>query len=156
MGGIARFERHEEIAALLDLEPDVHAGFLLRKKITSPSAEIVGPGFDGIDVAAGLGRREAGGPAVILLCSHGNARPFVGGFQPPQKLGGEHGMAIANNIDPYLHGLAGDPLDRKTAGVDDGVNVFDVDAATRQVADRRDSHVRCHGSVVLCRPVSPG
>jgi hypothetical protein len=64
-------------------------------------------------------------------------------------------MAVAEDIGPDVDLLADNALDWKTASIDDGVNVFDVDAMFRKVADGSDAGVGCHGSIVLCRPVDP-
>jgi len=65
------------------------------------------------------------------------------------------GMTVAKNVRPYLQRLAGNSLDRKSAGVDERVDVLDADATTGKVADGRDTHVRCGVWIVHCRPVSP-
>jgi len=70
-------------------------------------------------------------------------------FAPPQQLGREHGMAIAKNIGPDLHLLANGSLDRKTAAIDEGVDVLDVDAMSGKVADGPNAGIRCHGSIVV-------
>src|SRR4029077_13751888 len=119
-------------------------------EITPPSGKYVGPCLDGVDVPAGLMRGEARPPAVVVLQGHGHAEPLLGSFTPPQQLGGEHGMAIAKNIGPDIDLLADDSLDWKTASIDDGVNVFDVDAMFRKAADGPDAGFRCHGSIVPC------
>jgi hypothetical protein len=86
---------------------------------------------------------------------HGDAEPLVGSFAPPQELCCEHGMAVAEDIGPDVDLLADDALDWKTAAIDDGVNVFDVDAMLGKVTDGPDAGVSCHGSIALCRPVDP-
>ena len=48
-------------------------------------------------------------------------------------------MAVPENVCPHLYRLAGNSLDRKPAGIDERIDVFDVDAATGKVADRRDT-----------------
>jgi len=64
-------------------------------------------------------------------------------------------MAVAEDIGPDVDLLADDSFDWKTTSIDDGVNVFDVDAMFGKVADRPDAGVSCHGSMALCRPVDP-
>ena len=64
-------------------------------------------------------------------------------------------MAVAEDIGPDVDLLADDALDWKTASIDDGVNVFDVDAMLGKVTDGPDAGVSCHGSIALCRPVDP-
>jgi hypothetical protein len=64
-------------------------------------------------------------------------------------------MPVAEDIGPDVDLFADDSLDRKTTSIDDGVNVFDVDAMFRKVADRPNAGVGCHGSNGLCRPVDP-
>ena len=64
-------------------------------------------------------------------------------------------MTVPKDICPHLHRLAGNAFDRKPAGIDDRINVLDVDATTGKVADGGHTHVRCHVSIVHCRPVSP-
>jgi hypothetical protein len=86
---------------------------------------------------------------------HGNAEPFVGSFAPPQKLGREHDMPVAEDIGPDVDLFADDSLDRKTPSIDDGVNVFDVDAVFRKVADGPDAGAGCHDSLALAAPVDP-
>jgi hypothetical protein len=84
------------------------------------------------------------------LQGHGHAEPFLGSFAPPQQLGREYGMAIAKNIGPDLYFLADGSLDRKTAAIDEGINVLDVDAMSGKVADGPNAGIRCHGSIVVC------
>src|SRR5262249_23435701 len=74
---------------------------------------------------------------------------LVGCFAPPQQFGREHDMAVAEDIGPDLDLLADDALDWKTAAIDDGVNVFDVDAMLGKVTDGPDAGVGCHGSIAL-------
>ena len=64
-------------------------------------------------------------------------------------------MTVPEDIGPYLHCLASNSLDRKPAGVDERIDVLDVDATTGKVVDGGDAHVRCHVWIVHCRPVSP-
>jgi hypothetical protein len=59
-------------------------------------------------------------------------------------------MAIAKNIGPDLYCLADGSLDRKTAAIDEGINVLDVDAMSGKVADGPNAGIRCHGSIVVC------
>jgi hypothetical protein len=91
---------------------------------------------------------------------HRNAEPFVRTFAPPQELRCEHDVPVVEDIGPDIDLLADDSLDWKTASIDDGVNVFDVDAMFRKAADGPDAGFRCHGSIVLCllemRNNSPG
>ena len=62
-------------------------------------------------------------------------------------------MSIAENIGPDAHLLADGSLDRKTAATDEGVDVLDIDAMSRKVADGPDAGIRCHGSIVVCCPL---
>src|SRR5262245_28429216 len=153
--GRSELQLPEEPAALLDFQRDIHPGVALGQKITAPGRECVGPSLDGVDVTTDLGRREARRPAIVLLQRHGNAEPFVGAFAPPEQLGGEHGISIANDIGPDVYLLADHALDRETACIDDWINVLDVDALTGEVDDGPDAHVRCHGLIVLCRSAGP-
>jgi hypothetical protein len=61
-------------------------------------------------------------------------------------------MPIAKNVGPHLYFLADGALDRETPAIDEGINVLDVDAMSREVADGADADVRCHGSIVCCCP----
>src|SRR5215467_7480862 len=58
-------------------------------------------------------------------------------------------MPVAEDIGPDVDLFADDSLDRKTTSIDDGVNVFDVDAVFRKVVDGPDAGAGCHGSVAL-------
>ena len=62
-------------------------------------------------------------------------------------------MSIAKDIGPDLDLLADGPLDGKTASIDDGVHVFDVDAMSGEVTDGPDAGIRCHGAIVFCCPM---
>src|SRR5262249_49197395 len=111
----------------------------------------------GMEGGSRLGRREASRPAVVVAQHHRNAEPFVGAFAPPQKLGRQHDMPIAEDIGPDLDLFADDSLYRKTTSIDDGVNVFDVDAVFRKVVDGPDAGAGCHGSIALAAPLTrPG
>jgi hypothetical protein len=57
-------------------------------------------------------------------------------------------MPVAEDIGPDVNLLADDSLDWKTASIDDGVDVFDVDAMFRKVADGPNAGIGCHGSCV--------
>jgi hypothetical protein len=138
-----------------DLESQVHPRLSFRDKVTAPSRELVGPGFNGVHVSAGFRRRKICRPTVVWPRQHRNAGPFVGGFRPPQQLRGKDGMTVPKNVGPYLHRLACNSLDRKSADVDERIDILDVDATTGKVADGGDTHVRCHVWIVHCRPVSP-
>ena len=59
-------------------------------------------------------------------------------------------MPTAKNIGPDLYFLAYGSLDRKTAAIDEGINVLDVDAMSGKVADGPNAGIRCHGSIVVC------
>jgi hypothetical protein len=64
-------------------------------------------------------------------------------------------MPVAEDIGPDVDLFADDSLDRKTTSIDDGVNVFDVDAVFRKVLDGPDAG--CHGSIALAAlSTSPG
>jgi len=38
-------------------------------------------------------------------------------------------VPVAIDIGPYLHALADDPFDRKTAAIDQGINILDMESA---------------------------
>src|SRR5262249_50320703 len=136
---------------------DIQPGFAFSQEIAAPGGENVGPSFDGVDVTARRRRREVRRPPVILAQCHGRARPFVGSFAPPQQLGSEDGMPVANNVGPDIHLFADDSLDRETACIDGWVHVLDVNALPRKGSDGSDAHVGCHGSIVAGRPArTPG
>ena len=141
----------QEVTSLLDFEADVHARRALRQEIATPSGKYVGPSLDRVDIAAGFVRRKAPHPPVVVVQGHGNAEPFLP-FAPPQQLSREHDLAIAEDVGPNLHLLADGAFDRKTAAVDEGIDVLDIDAMSREIADGADAGVRCHGSIVCCCP----
>ncbi|HET9244685.1 MAG TPA: hypothetical protein VFO15_02670 [Xanthobacteraceae bacterium] len=58
-------------------------------------------------------------------------------------------MPVAEDIGPDVDLFADDSLDRKTTSIDDGVNVFDVDAVFRKVVDGPDAGAGCHGFIAL-------
>src|SRR5262249_44242601 len=142
----------QEVSSFLDFEPDIHARGALRQEIATPGGKYVRPSLDRVYIAAGLVRREPLSPAVVVVQSHGNAEPFLGFFPPPQQLSREHDMPIAKDVGPYLQLLADGALDRETPAVDEGINVLDVNAMSREIADGADAGVRCHGSIVCCCP----
>jgi hypothetical protein len=150
--GIFELHIRQQIAAFLDLEADIHAGFTFGQEIAPPTGEHIGPGLDHVNIPAGPVRGEARLPAVVLLQGHGDAEPFLGSVSPPQQVGREHGMSIAKDIGPDLDLLAEGPLNGKTASIDDGIHVFDVDAMSGEVADGADAGIRCHGSIVFFLP----
>ena len=57
----------EKFAAFLGLKRDILAGLALEQQCFAPGGELVGPGFDREQVAAGLGRGELAVPAVVAV-----------------------------------------------------------------------------------------
>ena len=126
----------EQQPTLAQFERNVLAGFPLDEETPSPGGVMIGPGLDGVDVSSGFGRREAAAPAVVLVKLHRDARPAAVALRPPQEFGGEHRLAVAENVRPDLDRLAGDALDRKAASIDCWEYVFDDDPAASQATDR--------------------
>ena len=107
--------------------------FSLSFEAAPPGGEFVGPGLDGIDIAAGL----LGGVKVpvqrSLPCkTHRRALPVAVAFAPPQQRRGDHVVAVAKEVGPHLDRLADDAFDRETAAVDQRIDVFNV----KRPADR--------------------
>ena len=142
---VPRLQERQQLAALLDLELDVHAGLPFGEKIATPSRKQVRPGFDSIDVPARGRRNEARRPTIVRVQPHGNARPFVGCLRFPQQLSRQHGVAITEDIRPHIHRLADNAFDCKTACIDKRVDILDVNVASGNLVDRLDSHIGCHG-----------
>ena len=65
----------QQCRSLERIEADILAGLLFQLEAVPPARKCVGPGFDGIFVPAGFGRREASNPAVVLERLHRRAPP---------------------------------------------------------------------------------
>ena len=63
--GIASVQLAEEFAAFLRLKREIKARLALEQQSLPPGSELVGPGFDRKQIAAGLRRRETAVPAVV-------------------------------------------------------------------------------------------
>ena len=103
----------------------------------APGGELVGPGFDRKQVAAGLRRRETAAPAVVAVEAHRLAPPVGLGFLPPQQLGGQLVVAFAQQIGPDFNGFAGNALDRIAAAVDARIDVLDQKSRPGRIARGR-------------------
>ena len=75
-------------------------------------------------------RSEGCGPAVVFAQLHRHAHPSVGAFRAPQQIRGKESMAIPENVGPHLDWLIDDPLHGKAPGVDEGIDIFDIDSTT--------------------------
>ena len=125
---VARHQLAEQLTALARLKRDILAGVVLEQEFLAPCRELVGPGFDGEQVAAGLRRREPAVPAVVAVEPHRLAPPLGRRSAPPQQRGRDDVVAFAKNIGPYFDGFAGDALDRIAAAVDARIDVLDAKA----------------------------
>ena len=114
------------------IEGDVGAGLLLQLETVSPGREFVGPGLDGIVIAARLVRHEASAPAVVAVLRHRRAAPFAVVLAPPDQRGGDDIMAVAVDVGPHFDAFAGDPLDGIAAAVDQRIDVLDMESASRR------------------------
>ena len=115
-------------APSMRIEGEVGAGFLLQFETMPPSGEFVGPGLDGIDVAAGLIRHERAAPAVVAVMDHRRAAPFPVLLAAPDHRTGDDVMAVAIDVGPDVDALAGDALHGKAAAVDQRKNIFDMES----------------------------
>ena len=103
---IASIQFAEKFAAFAGLKRDIKAGLALEQQCFAPGGELVGPGFDREQVAAGLGRGEAGRASGRCRRSRIGSRCHSRlGFLPPQQLGGELVVALAQQIGPHLDRL---------------------------------------------------
>ncbi len=119
----------QQAGALDRIEADVGAGLLLAREGMTPGGEFVGPGFDGIDILAGLRRNEGAGPSVIAVMDHRLAPPFPVLLGAPDQRGADHGVAVAVDVSPNLDPFAGDPLHGEAAAIDRRIDVFDQERA---------------------------
>ncbi len=111
------------------IEGEVGAGSLLELETVPPGGEFIGPGFDGIDVTAGLLGDERAAPAVVAVMSHRLAPPLPVALEPPYQRCVHDIVAVAIDVRPDIDTLADDPLDGKAAVVDARINVFNVKCA---------------------------
>jgi hypothetical protein len=125
----------QQTAAFFELERDVEAGLLLGEHVAAPGSEDISPSLDGVDVASRPRRHEAAAPAIVAVEMHRDAMPAVSVLGPPQQLGGEYRMPVPEDVCPHLERFSGDALHRKTSRVDRGIDVFDVDALSGEIAD---------------------
>ena len=119
----------QQARAFDGIEGEIGAGLLLQLEAVPPGGEFVGPGLDGIDIAAGLVGHERAAPAVVAVMGHRRAAPFAVLLAPPDQRRGNHIMAIAIDIRPDLDALADNALHGKAAAVDQRKNIFDMESA---------------------------
>ena len=106
-GVLLRAMRLGQQAGALDrIEGDVGTGSLLARDSVRPGGEFVGPGFDRIDIFAGLDGVNAAGPAVIAVMDHRLALPFAVLLLSPDQRGADHGVAVAIDVGPDLDPFA--------------------------------------------------
>src|SRR3954469_5366390 len=92
----------QEAGALDGIEADIGAAQLLARDRVGPGGEFVGPGFDRVDILAGLERGERAGPAIIAVMDHRLAPPFPVLLAAPDQRGADHGLAVAVDVGPDL------------------------------------------------------
>lgn len=119
----------QQARALDGIERDVAAAQLLAFDAVTPGGEFVGPGFDGIDILAGLDGCERAGPAVIAMMGHGLAPPVALLLAAPDQRGADPGVAVAVDVGPHLDPVARDPLHGKAAAIDQRIDIFDEESA---------------------------
>ena len=104
--------------ALERIEADVGAGLLLELEPVPPGCEFVGPGFDGIHIAAGLGRARTSRPSGRCRAGSSARAAIRGRARAPDQCGGNDIMAVAVDVSPDLDALADDALHRVAPAVD--------------------------------------
>jgi hypothetical protein len=136
---IASVEFVQQFAALLGLESEIKTRLALEQQLFAPCSVLIGPGFDGEQVAAGLGRREASMPPIVARQPHRRTPPIGLGLLSPQQLRGQLIVALAEQIRPYFNGFADNALDWITAAVDARIDVLDQKPRSGRIAR---SHLR--------------
>ena len=136
----------EQAGALDGIDLLVGACLLLEFKSMTPGGELVSPGLDSVDIAAGRIRHERARPAVVAVHGHRLAPPLAVDLAAPDQGCGDHLVSVAVDIRPHFDGLADDPFDRKAAAIDRGEDVFDMESAGRAL-DRLRSFV--HGDAAI-------
>ena len=123
----ARPRLGEHARALDRIERHVVAGVLLQLNSVPPGCEFVGPGLDGIDIAPGpSGTNE---PCQrSLLCSAIGSRRHSGRLAAPDQRRGDDIVPVAADVSPNFDPLAGYPLHRIAAAVDQRINVLDMES----------------------------
>src|SRR6516164_646816 len=141
-------KRGHKAAPLLELHRDIEPSLAFFAQILPPAREDVGPGFNGIDIAADLRRREACGPPVVVAREHARTPPFLVALMAPKQVCREHRVALAEDVGPDIDWLVHDPLHRKAAAINEWIDVFNENSPPGAVADRGDCQFRCHGLTV--------
>ena len=113
------------------VEGEIGTGLLLQFEAVPPGGEFIGPGLDGIDIAAGSIGHERTAPAIVAVKGHRRAAPFAVVLTTPHQRGGDDVVAVAIDIRPHLDALADDTLHREAAAIDLRKDVFDMESATR-------------------------
>ena len=85
---IASIELAQKFTALLGFEAEIKTRLALEQQLFAPCSVLIGPGFDGEQIAAGLGRREAAVPTIVAREPHRGAQPIRLGLFPPQEFRG--------------------------------------------------------------------
>ena len=63
--------------------------------------------------------------------AHRLAAPLAVNLATPDQCRRNHVVSVAIDVGPNLHALADDTFDRETAAINRGVNIFDLESATR-------------------------
>ena len=130
---LAGLKLGDEIHALSHIQRYVLTGVELEFELLAPRRELVGPGFDPVQIRARHRRRETAVPAVVGVRRHRLAAPVLRTFGAPEQRRGDHIMAFAKNIRPDVNDLAGNAFNRVLTAIDARINVFNLEARPRRV-----------------------
>src|SRR5450759_5079355 len=100
------------------LDRYVLPGFDTFRQIALPGFEVVYPGAHRVTVTSQFRDRELTAPATVDQWFHGNLGPSSGRFVAVEQQTRERVVAIGEHIRFDDHPVAGDALDRESAGVD--------------------------------------
>jgi hypothetical protein len=68
----------------------------------------------------------------------------------PDEVGRKQRVPVPENVGPYIHGLARDPLHRETPIINGWIHVLDVDPLGSKIVYRQDCkvHIRAKGDAI--------
>ena len=116
-----------QAAALLQLQADWHASFMLLAQFVTEAGKGVDPGFDAILMAALAGDGKRALPTIVADIQHDHAVPAFISQGAPADQHRQFIVAIGKHFAGHMDPLAHHRLDGKLTVVDDRHGAFDRD-----------------------------
>ena len=116
-----------QATALLQLQADRHASFMLLAQFVTEAGKGVDPGFDAVLMAALVGHGKRALPTIVADIKHDHAVPAFVSQGAPADQHRQFIVAIGEHFAGDMNPLAHHRLDGKLSVVDDRHGAFDRD-----------------------------